>query len=144
MRKTLFLSTAMTAVLAFTVGAHASTYTLTFGGSDSGSVTVTGSTGIDPNSVFLTSGSGTIDGSAVTLVVAPGGTSPASQFTFPPGVTFDNELYPGQSALLDDAGLEFVSGNLYFVPYWDPTDGYGLFEVNNLTKTQVEDTSHDT
>ena len=130
MRKTLFLSVAMIAFLAFTVGAHASTYTLTFGGSDTGSVTVTtGGAGGDPGSVLLASGSGMIDGHTVTLLTAPPGFSAINNYVDAAGVGYDDEFYPGQPALIDIAGLAFSSpGNLYFIPYY--FNGYAILQFD--------------
>jgi hypothetical protein len=131
MRKTLFLSAAMTAVLAFTVGAHASTYTLLISGTDTGSLTVTGTAaGGDPGSILLSSGFGTIDGHSVTLVAAPPGFSNNNDYVDPvSGISFDDELYPSLTPPIDASGLEFVAaGGLYLVPYADPVNGFGVFQ----------------
>lgn len=62
------------------IGAHASSYTVTFGGSDTGSITLVGdAAGTDAGSVYLASGSRTIDGKSVTLVVPTGSPSFASE-----------------------------------------------------------------
>jgi PEP-CTERM motif len=149
MRKTLFLSTAITAALAFAVGAHASTYTLTISGTDTGSLTVTGTiAGGDAGSLLLSSGFGTIDGHSVTLVAAPAGTSFASQFTDPvSGIAFDDELFPALTTPLDAAGLEFsAGGGLFLVPYADPVNGFGVFQEQMVLngKPVNHDSSGDT
>jgi hypothetical protein len=152
MRKSLFLSTAMTAVLAFTVGAHASTYTLSITGADTGSLTLTtnGVAGGDPLSLLIQSGFGMIDGHSVTLVPAPTGYSNSNNYTDPvSNGSFDDELYPTLTPPIDASGLEFTAGGgLYFIAYADAvTDpavpDFGVLQFNPTAKTHT-DTSGDT
>jgi hypothetical protein len=152
MRKTLFLSSVITAVLAFTVGAHASTYTLTISGPDTGSLTLTtnGIAGGDAGSLLIQSGFGTIDGHSVTLVPAPGGYSLANNYVDPvTGASFDDELYPSLTPPIDAAGLEFNAGNgLYFLPYADDITNpnvpdFGVLQLNIINQTET-DSSGDT
>jgi hypothetical protein len=152
MRKTLFLSTAMTAVMAFTVGAHASTYTLSITGSDTGSLTLTtnGTAGGDPGSLLIQSGFGTIDGHSVTLVPAPTGFSNSNNFVDPVSHgSFDDELYPSLTPPIDASGLEFsAGGGLFFIAFADAITNpavpdFGVLQFSPTTNVHI-DTSGDT
>jgi PEP-CTERM motif len=136
MRKILLISSVVIVFLAFNVGAQASSYLLTISGTDTGSVTVTGTgPGGDPGSVLLTSGSGTINGISVSLVPAPAGTSFTHQYLDPIStIVFDDELFPSLTPPIDAAGLEFTDGaGMFFTPFADPVFGFGVLVLDPTT-----------
>lgn len=118
MRKFLVLSATLTAVLASSAAAHASSYTLSISGADNGSLTVTGNTpGTDPGSIYLSSGSGTINSIPVTLAPIVGTPSNNNPDFYPVGVgiPYDNELYTSGAYPADaGGGLLFLGASSYF------------------------------
>jgi PEP-CTERM motif len=132
MRKTLLFSAAMTAVLAFTVGAHASSYTISISGLDTGLLTIAGTApGADAGSIYITSGSGVIDSHSVTLVNFTGLPSDASPNFYPVGIgiPYDDEFYPGNTYPVDSNGaLLFTDGTLFYAIFGNAD---GLLGVNS-------------
>ncbi len=129
MRKFFLLSAALTAVLASTAGAHASSYTISITGSDTASLLVGTAAvpvpGADAGSVYLSSsnscqivGSCKIDGNNVTLVPYSGTPSSAAPNAGPFGTTYDDEFYsdgiPGGYIADGNGGILFTDGSVYY------------------------------
>jgi hypothetical protein len=135
---------AVASVLFSGLVAHADSYVVTIGGPNhTGTLNLTGSATAftDPGAVFLTSGSGTIDGRPVVLETAPAGTNLANVYALPfVGIFFDNELYPNSTSVFDPAGIflqTIDAGPLtWFVPYNDPVFGTGpaIFAMVSATR----------
>jgi len=121
------------------VPAHATPESFTFiisGSGYSGSGTLTGTP--DPSNAAaydLTSGSGTLNGTAITLDYTAGVDIDNPGEDKSAGSKYDNVLYPSGAALLDGYGLEFTYGNDAIVPFYSNA----VYQIYDTSKPYYDD-----
>ncbi len=124
--------------------AHASPVTFDFtisGSGYTGSGTLTGvADPSDPTAYDLTSGSGTLNGTAITFNYMPGVDIDNPGYDATAGAKFDNVLYPSGAALLDSYGLDFTYGSYIVVPFYF-NGAYQLYDTSQPFYADVSDIS---
>jgi hypothetical protein len=114
------------------VYASSTTFTFTISGVGySGSGTLTGIA--DPSNAAaydLTSGSGTLNGTPITLNYTPGVDIGNPGMDLFAGASYNNVLYPSGASLLDGYGLDLAYGSDILVPYFSG----GQYQLYDTTR----------